>query len=179
MYCDKSLWLVNHANLSICGNGHFEIFQLFVSLLPPLPIFLPYNKLPMTKKDLARKILRGQEITVSKKKRVWLVSLPNETVFSLPCWGLDQTICLTCIPRKCSKLYNLLVAFSDKSSQESKWWCWVRSCYTIKRLWWWGFCKKSWSERETLLFLHLPRYKVLPELPHILNLSPVIRVNRD
>ncbi|XP_063693147.1 transient receptor potential cation channel subfamily M member-like 2 isoform X5 [Bolinopsis microptera] len=44
--------------------------RLFVCLVPPLPIFLPYNKLPMTKKDLARKILRGQEITTRARKRV-------------------------------------------------------------------------------------------------------------
>ncbi|KAL5247129.1 hypothetical protein ACHWQZ_G019101 [Mnemiopsis leidyi] len=44
--------------------------RLFVSLVPPLPIFLSYNKLPMTKKDLARKILRGQEITTRARKRV-------------------------------------------------------------------------------------------------------------
>ena len=57
--------LMDNLSSKVVGTLYFNNdFQLFVSLVPPLPIFLSYNKLPMTKKDLARKILRGQEITV-------------------------------------------------------------------------------------------------------------------
>ena len=67
--------LMDNLSSKVVGTLYFNNdFQLFVSLVPPLPIFLSYNKLPMTKKDLARKILRGQEITVRENFLLYFMS---------------------------------------------------------------------------------------------------------